>query len=238
MSLLLLSSSRVADSAYLATAQQDIYHHLAGCNNIVFIPYAGVTMTHDVYLDKVQTALPDIELAGIHQGYHPRQVIDETDAIVVGGGNTFHLLSKLYEHNLIDQIKQKVESGTKYVGWSAGANVAGLSIKTTNDMPIIEPPSFDALKLLPFQINPHYTDYQAPGHNGETREERLQEFMSVNRDTAILALPEGTGVTNSGSQNEQASPALSLVGIHSCFVFKDKQKLHITDNEALNSTLF
>lgn len=238
MSLLLLSSSRVANSEFLQTAQSDIYHHLAACSKIVFIPYAGVTIPRNDYLKTVQAALPKLKIIGVHQDYHPRQVIAEADGIIVGGGNTFQLLAKLYQHKLVDQIQQKVEAGAKYVGWSAGANVAGLSLKTTNDMPIVEPPSFTALQLLPCQINPHYTEVSMPNHNGETRQERLREFTALNPHTRVLALPEGTGVsTASNRDNNFGNHQLAMVGKPECFVFKGQHKLHITNNTDLNNAL-
>lgn len=194
MNLLLLSSSRAGDSEYLESGQEAIYQQVAGCSNIVFIPYAGVTISNDEYSTKVQQALPDISIRGIHEWNIPLAAITEADAILVGGGNTFNLLYQLYRYDLVGAIKERVQDGTKYVGWSAGSNIAGSSIRTTNDMPIIEPPSFNALDLIPFQINPHFTNYQPPGHNGETRAERLAEFMQINPEMPIIAIPEGSAL--------------------------------------------
>ena len=194
--LLLLSSSRVGDTKYLQHALSLIETKLDGVNELLFIPYAGVTVNYDDYTAMVQSALIDsgITVKGIHQFADPVKAINSAKAIAVGGGNTFHLLHQLYQNNLIDAIQDKVAQGVPYIGWSAGSNVAGLSIRTTNDMPIIEPKSFDALQLVNFQLNPHYTDHNPPGHNGETRAQRLAEFMVLNETTPIVAIVEGTAL--------------------------------------------
>jgi dipeptidase E len=124
----------------------------------LFIPYAGVRLDWDAYTDIVASALPKLQVKGIHQQKDPIQALASAEIIAVGGGNTFNLLSILYQHKLLEPIREKVHQGTPYIGWSAGSNICGNSIRTTNDMPIIAPPSFDALQLVPFQINPHYTD--------------------------------------------------------------------------------
>ena len=194
--LLLLSSSRVGDTKYLQHALPLIKAKLDGVTELLFIPYAGVTVNYDDYTAMVQSALIDsgITVKGIHQFDDPINAINTANAIAVGGGNTFHLLHQLYQNNLINAIQDKVAQGIPYIGWSAGSNIAGLSIRTTNDMPIIEPESFDALQLVSFQLNPHYTDHNPPGHNGETREQRLAEFMVLNETTPIVAIVEGTGL--------------------------------------------
>lgn len=193
--LLLLSSSKAGDSAYLAPCVDAIAQH-CGSRRILFIPYAGVGMPYGDYTAKVQHALAPagIDVVGIETFDDPRQAVAEAQAIMVGGGNTFHLLQQLYQHQLIAPIQDAVRNGTPYVGWSAGSNIAGLSIRTTNDMPIIEPPSFAALQLVPFQLNPHYSDYQPPGFHGETRDQRLGEFMAIAPQTPVLGIPEGTAL--------------------------------------------
>lgn len=161
---LLLSSSRVGDTPYLAHAIPFIKPLTAKAQKWIFIPYAGVSMSYDTYLASVVTGLSELELdiSGIHQHPDPQQAIKDADGILIGGGNTFHLLHQLYRYDLVKLIGDQVAQGKPYIGWSAGSNVSGLSIRTTNDMPIIEPPSFKALNLVPFQLNPHYSNYQAP----------------------------------------------------------------------------
>ena len=230
--LLLLSSSRVKQTDYLAHAKEMIKEHLGDISELLFIPYAGVTINYDEYTQMVQNALADsgIKVTGIHSMENPVAAIKSAKAIAVGGGNTFHLLHQLYQHNLLDIIRRRVSEGLPYIGWSAGSNVAGLSIRTTNDMPIIEPESFDALKLVNFQLNPHFTDYNPPGHNGETRSQRLAEFMVVDKETPIVAIVEGTALKlNQGK--------LTLIGPESGFIFKGGEKSVIAPKQDLSDLL-
>ena len=231
-SLLLLSSSRVGETEYLAHALDWIENHINTIKEVLFIPYAGVTISYDEYTNKVQDALSikNIKIVGIHSFSDPKEAIKNAKAITVGGGNTFHLLSELYRNDLIDLIQDRVEEGVKYIGWSAGSNVAGISIKTTNDMPIIEPKSFNALNLINLQLNPHYTDYNPLGHNGETREERLGEFMVLNPETSIVGIVEGTALNVEGEN-------IKLIGPSSGFIFKNGKKVEIKPNTLLNSYL-
>lgn len=230
MNLLLLSSSKAGQSSYLESGRDAIYKQVAKCSNIVFIPYAGVTISNDDYLSRVQSALPDISIKGVHEWKIPLAAITQADAILVGGGNTFNLLYSLYRYDLVGAIKERVLEGAAYVGWSAGSNIAGNSIRTTNDMPIIEPPSFTALDLVPFQLNPHFTNYQPPGHNGETRAERLSEFMQLNPKMPILAIPEGTAFK---VENDQ----YKIVGDGDCFVFVGGEQIPIENNSHLAALL-
>jgi len=141
-----------------------------------------------------------IEVDSIHRHQNPKLAVAQAQAIVVGGGNTFVLLQQLYQQGLMDDISKRVANGVPYLGWSAGSNIAGLSIRTTNDMPVVEPQSFSALNLLPFQLNPHYSDYKPEGFHGETRDMRLNEFMLLNPTTPVLALPEGTALLRQGNE--------------------------------------
>lgn len=217
MELLLLSSSKVGNSGYLEGAKPLLSTFFANSHNIIFVPYAGVSINWDEYTDKVTSALPELSISGMHQHHNPREAIRGADGVLVGGGNTFQLLKMLYEQDLIPVIREKVSQGTRYSGWSAGANIAGNSIRTTNDMPIVFPPSFHALQLVPFQLNPHYTEYQPPGHNGETREDRLREFMIVEPDMPIVGIPEGTALVR---ENER----LSILGTPGAYLFANQQK--------------
>lgn len=196
--VLMLSSSRQGNEPYLEHARALIFAHLGDIRDLLFVPYAAVTQTYDAYVEAVSKALPECNVTGLHTFTDPVAAINNAkknnQAIVVGGGNTFHLLSTLYSQALVVPIKHAIADCTPYIGWSAGSNICGQTIRTTNDMPIIEPPSFDALDILPFQLNPHYSDYQPPGHNGETRDQRLAEFTALNPTTPVVAIREGTAL--------------------------------------------
>ncbi|MEP1554481.1 MAG: dipeptidase PepE [Paraglaciecola sp.] len=194
MKVLMLSSSRTANESYLSHALPMIDLHILTVKEILFIPYAGVTLSWDDYTQKVQDALPHLTISGIHEYPNAKEAINHAKAIFVGGGNTFNLLSQLYKQGILTDIQQSVKQGTPYVGWSAGSNICGNSIRTTNDMPIIQPPSFDGLNFVPFQLNPHYTDYQPPGHNGETRAQRIEEFCTLNPKMPVIGIREGSAL--------------------------------------------
>lgn len=191
--LLLLSSSRTHGTGYLEHARDWIAAHFTGIRAALFVPYAGVTIGWDAYTDNVRQALAplDIAVTGIHTTADPVAAVQAASAIIVGGGNTFQLLHELYRHALVTPIRARVMAGLPYLGWSAGSNVACPTICTTNDMPIVEPPSFAALNLFPYQINPHFTDAAPPGHMGETRSQRITEFLAANPTATVLGLPEG-----------------------------------------------
>ena len=161
---------------------------------VLFVPFAAVTRTEDEYRDKVREHFGPLgyEVESLHDAADARAAVEGADAIAVGGGNTFKLLRGLYDAGVVGLVRERVEAGVPYVGWSAGSNVACPTIRTTNDMPIVEPPSFRAFGLVPFQINPHYTDYHPPGHMGETRDERLGEFVHANPGVRVIGLREGT----------------------------------------------
>ncbi|HVF57063.1 MAG TPA: dipeptidase PepE [Pyrinomonadaceae bacterium] len=170
--------------------------------NIFFVPFANVVRSFDDYASAVRARFGALgyDVQSAHEAADPLAALGNADAIVVGGGNTFHLLRGLYEAGLMEAIRERVESGVPYLGWSAGSNVACPSIKTTNDMPVVEPPSLDALRLVPFQINPHYTDAHPPGHHGETRDERIAEFVHVNPGTYVVGLREGSMLRIEGTR--------------------------------------
>ncbi len=160
----------------------------------LFIPFASVIASHDEFTAKVREGLSHVpcDVRSLHRADDPKRAITESDAIVVGGGNTFQLLKTLYEKDLLASIRERVEAGVPYIGWSAGANIACPTIKTTNDMPIVEPPSFKALNLVPFQMNPHFIDFPLPGDPAETKVERLTEFVAMNPGVYVVGMRDGT----------------------------------------------
>ncbi len=229
---LLLSASREGDTPYLSHAIPFINKVMGKTKDVLFIPYAGVSINYDDYTKMVSDALAPAgyNIVGIHQFDSPIEAVKNAKAIFVGGGNTFHLLHELYRYELLDPIRQAVRGGTPYVGWSAGSNVAGDSIRTTNDMPIIQPPSFDALKLMPVQLNPHYTDYKPPGHNGETRQMRIEEFMTINKNMAVVGIEEGSALYLTDN-------TLNLWGDKQAYLFKSGNKATIEPNSDLSPLL-
>jgi dipeptidase E len=193
--LLLFSNSTNAGEPYLDYTLPYIREFL-GNNKIhaLFIPYAGVTITWDKYLEQVanKLKLAGIKLSSIHQQQDCIKAVREAEMIIIGGGNTFHLLKALQDNKLLEPIRNRVNEGMPYIGWSAGSNMACPTIRTTNDMPVAEPRDFNALGLVPFQINPHYTDAIDVNHAGETREMRIEEFIALNKKTFVAGLREGT----------------------------------------------
>lgn len=194
MRLLLISNSTNPGEAYLNYPKHNIKDFLGHEPiNCLFIPYAAVTFSFDEYVDKVNTRFAEIghKVTGIHTYDNPIEAVEKAEAIIVGGGNTWQLVKMLQENNLMEAIVKKVEEGTPYVGWSAGSNIACPTLKTTNDMPIVEPASFNTLNLVPFQINPHYLDDNNDSHGGETRETRIKEFIEANKEVYVVGLREG-----------------------------------------------
>ncbi|MBQ1732925.1 MAG: dipeptidase PepE [Bacteroidales bacterium] len=194
MRLLLISNSTNAGEAYLDYPKHNIHDFLGEkCVKCLFIPYAGVTVTWDDYEKKVKNRFNEVghDIVSIHHFDDPVKAVEEADCIVIGGGNTWKLLHDMHANKLIEPIRKKVLGGTPYIGWSAGSNVTCPTLMTTNDMPIIDPLGFDALNLIPFQINPHYLDKKVEGHGGESREDRILEFIEVNRDVYVAGLREG-----------------------------------------------
>ena len=189
--LLLISNSTLHGSGYLDHAEQEIRDFLGDVKHVLFVPFA--LLDRDKYAASAQVRFQKMGygLTSIHKTANAVQAVRETDAMFIGGGNTFRLLKTLYEFDLIDVIRARVEAGMPYIGSSAGSNMACPTIKTTNDMPIVEPPSFNALGLVSFQINPHYLDPDPNSkHMGETREERIIQFLEEN-ETPVVGLREG-----------------------------------------------
>ena len=193
MNLLLISNSTNAGEPYLQYPIKNIGNFLSGVKEVVFIPYAAVTFSYAEYEAKVQNRFNEIgiKVRSIHRAKDPRKMIREAEAICVGGGNTFALAKKMQQQGLMKAILNKIKQGTPYVGWSAGSNVSCPTICTTNDMPIVEPESFKAIGAVKFQINPHYLDANPAGHAGETREQRILEYLEANRIRYVVGLREG-----------------------------------------------
>jgi dipeptidase E len=200
MELLLLSNSRTANG-FLVDYQAEIRDFAGGARRAAFIPFASVQRPWPEFTAMVKEAL-FLELRMV-QGTND---LHDADLLLVGGGNTFQLLAECRARGLLQLLRKKVLSGCKYVGWSAGSNLACPTIKTTNDMPIVDPGALEALGLLPFQLNCHYTSQSIPGHQGETRDQRLAEFARVNPDLPVLALPEGDWLRVSGESAELRGP--------------------------------
>ena len=199
--VLIQSSSRYPNSRYLDFAG-DQYEKLFGKEKyeILFIPYAKVAGTYDAYEKQVQDAFKPYghKIVSIHRFKDPQKAVREAKAIAVGGGNTWALVTRMYEAGIIDLIRERVNAGVPYCGWSAGGNVACPTLRTTNDMPIAEPPSFNTFGFIPFQTNPHFISGGTQGLNNETREDRLEEFLWYNKDEEVIGLPEGTALFVTG----------------------------------------
>lgn len=193
MKLLLISNSTNAGEPYLKYPIGNIGEFLDGIKEVAFVPYAAVTFSYEEYERKVQARFDEIGVGvrSVHREADPAAFVRRAGAIVVGGGNTFALVRRMQEEGLMEAIRERIHDGIPYIGWSAGSNVACPTIRTTNDMPIVEPQSFDAVGAVGFQINPHYLDANPEGHAGETREQRIMEFIEVNREVWVAGLREG-----------------------------------------------
>jgi dipeptidase E len=216
MKLLLISNSTNAGKGFLEHARGMISEFVgSGRPKAVFIPYAAITTSFEVYSERVLATLRElkIECSSIHLAEDPVAEVEKAEMIIVGGGNTFHLLDLMQTNGILEPIRKRVKQGIPYLGWSAGANVACPTICTTNDMPVIEPESFRACNLVPFQINPHYLDANPEGHAGETREQRILEYLEVNRERYVVGLREGTAL-------EVEDGNLRLIGKRNARIFR------------------
>lgn len=222
--LLLISNSTNPGEDYLGWPREHIKDFMkkSGKKRVLFVPYAGVGLSDesleksfDVYEEKVNKVYQELgyEIYSIHKEKDPVKAVEDAEAIAVGGGNTFYLVHMLHKLNLVNIIREKVNAGVFYMGWSAGANVACPTLRTTNDMPIIEPASFDCFNLIPFQINPHYLHGNPPGHAGETRQQRIEEFMVINRNIYVAGLREASLLHIEGD-------FVKLIGSNSLRLFK------------------
>lgn len=226
MRLLLISNSTMAGEQYLDYPKQNIKDFLGDKKvKALFIPFAAVTFSFDEYEKKVKSRFNEIghDIESIHHFENMKTAVENAQAIVIGGGNTWQLLKIMQEKNLLQVISEKVKAGTPYIGWSAGSNVTCPTIKTTNDMPIVEPSNFNALNLIPFQINPHYLDSNPDGHGGETREDRIMEFIEANKNIFVAGLREGTMFK---IENDE----IKLIGNRNCRIFKYNQNPYELSN--------
>ncbi|MFO7934850.1 MAG: dipeptidase PepE [Bacteroidales bacterium] len=228
MRLLLISNSTNPGEPYLDYPKTHIRDFLGEIpQHCLFIPYAGVTISFDDYEARVKERFSEVghTVSSIHHSPDPVKSVREAAVIVVGGGNTFQLIKLVREYGLLGPIREKVLAGTPYLGWSAGSNLACPTIRTTNDMPIVEPDGFQALNLVPFQINPHYTDLHPEGHGGETREDRIMEYLVANPGDTVLGLREGCIFKVEGEQ-------MKLIGERSVRVFRFNEDPQEMDNKS------
>ena len=193
--IIIASTSTLHNGQYLDYLLPEIQLFFGHCSEIIFIPYARPSgISHADYTKKVAQVFGKISIVvkGIHEFKNPIEAIEKAQGIFTGGGNTFLLVSQLYENNLVETLKKAVLNGTPYIGTSAGSNICGVTMSTTNDMPIVYPPSFTTLGWVPFNINPHYLDpVEGSTHMGETRETRILEFLQLNAEP-VIGLREGS----------------------------------------------
>jgi len=229
--IIIASTSTVYGRGFLEYLLEDLKLHFKEINTILFIPYARPSgISYDSYTEKVKTAFSKIgkTVDGIHEFDNPIKAIQEAKGIFVGGGNTFVLVSKLYENNLITTLQNVVNNGKPYLGTSAGSNICGLTLCTTNDMPIVYPPSFNTLGFVPFNINPHYLDPNPTSkHMGETRETRIKEFHNFSTQP-VVGLREGSYLQVKNNE-------ITLKGELSARIFEhNKVSYEIEPNSTLN----
>ena len=227
--LLLISNSTNYGEEYLSYTKSNIRDFLGKTyKSVLFIPFAGVIVNWDDYTAKVASVFNELDykVDPIHKHDDPILAVKNAEVIVIGGGNTFHLVYLLHKTGIMNAIKEKVNSGTPYIGWSAGSNVACPTLCTTNDMPVIQPANFNCIGLIPFQINPHYTDFIQPNHAGETREQRLQEYLKVNQEMNVVGLREASMLKVEGN-------SMKLIGENSMRYFRygnEPQEYSSADN--------
>jgi dipeptidase E len=218
-SIIIASTSTLHEGSYLEYLLPTLKEHFKNCKSILFIPFARPGgISHNDYTEKVAQAFATIGISvkGIHEFENPEQAIKTAEGIFTGGGNTFLLVTQLYKYNIMQLLSETVKNGTPYLGTSAGSNICGLSMQTTNDMPIVYPPSFQTLGLIPFNLNPHYLDPDLQSkHMGETRETRIKEFHAFN-SIPVLGLREGSWLEVKGNK-------ITLKGSLSARLFKQNQ---------------
>lgn len=217
--VIIASTSTLHGSSYLEYLLPTLQSLFKNCKSLLFIPYARPGgISHDEYTEKVAVAFQTINISvkGIHEFENPEAAIKNAEGIFTGGGNTFLLVTQLYRNNVMQLLSEAVKNGTPYLGTSAGSNICGLSMQTTNDMPIVYPPSFQTLGLISFNLNPHYLDADSQStHMGETREQRIQEFHAFNT-IPVLGLREGSWLEVKGEK-------ITLKGSLSARLFRQNQ---------------
>ena len=229
--ILIASTSTLHNGSYLEYLLPELRTFFGNCTEIIFIPYARPSgISHDDYTQKVREAFSkiNIQVNGIHEFEDPIKAIENAKGIFTGGGNTFLLVSQLYKTKVIDMLETVVKNGTPYLGTSAGSNICGLTMNTTNDMPIVYPPSFRTLGFLSFNINPHYLDPIADStHMGETRETRIHEFHQFNPQP-VVGLREGSWLALKGN-------SIKLKGNLTARIFKrNETPFEVTPETELN----
>jgi len=235
MKLLLLSNSTNQGEEYLGWPREILQQFIEKnkIKSCIFVPYAGVTVTWDEYTTRVRSVFSiwGCNIESVHDMADPVLAVKSAECIIVGGGNTFRLVQMMHETGIMSEIREKTLGGTPFIGWSAGSNVACPTLRTTNDMPIIQPSSFDTLNLIPFQINPHYLDANPEGHGGETREQRINEFQALNTEVVVVGLREATALLLDGS-------TLHLLGNRSMRLFySGKEPVELEPGMNLNFLL-
>lgn len=232
-SIIIASTSTLHGGEYLEYLLPTLQEHFKNCKSILFIPYARPGgISHDEYTQKAVEAFSkiNIEVKGIHEFENPLDAVKNAEGIFTGGGNTFLLVTQLYKNNVMQLVSETVKNGTPYLGSSAGSNICGLSMQTTNDMPIVYPPSFQTLGLIPFNLNPHYLDADLQSkHMGETRETRIKEFHAFN-SIPVLGLREGSWLEVKGEK-------IILKGELSARLFKQNQDAQELEPESDLSNL-
>ena len=220
--LIIASTSTIHGSGYLDYLLEKLTLFFQSTETILFIPYARPSgLSHDAYTEIVQKAFQKIDknIVGIHQFENPKKALLEAKGIFVGGGNSFVLLNELYKNDVFDPLKSVIQSGIPYLGTSAGSNICGLTMGTSNDMPIVHPPSFDTLGIIPFNINPHYLDPNPNSkHMGETRDIRIKEFHFFNTQS-VVGLREGSFLEVSGER-------ITLKGPLKARIFEPKKEAY------------
>lgn len=218
--LIVASTSTIYGDSYLGYLKQEITRLFKDATTVLFIPYARPGgITYDEYTAKAAHVFEEFgkKLVGIHTYANPKDAILKAEGIFTGGGNTFVLLKTLYQHDLLAVLREQIFQGLPYLGTSAGSNICGISINTTNDMPIVYPPSFKAMGVLPFNINPHYLDpIPNSKHMGETRETRIKEFHSQS-SIPVVGLREGSWIRVNGER-------CILKGAHTARIFQQEKE--------------